>query len=81
VDRETGATVVPTARRSVMRRVTLNPEESASVQKGLGFTGVTQLSVGGITFRTVLLNASNLAPPIMIVSTGLILEEGGNIVG
>jgi len=81
VDRETGATVVPTARRSVMRRVTLNPEENASVQKGLGFTGVTQLSVGGITFRTVLLNASNLAPPIMIVSTGLILEEGGNIVG
>ena len=57
MDRETGATVVPTARRSVMRRVTLNPEENASVQKGLGFTGVTQLSVGGITFRTVLLNA------------------------
>ena len=57
MDRETGATVVPTARRSVMRRVTLNPEESASVQKGQGFTGVTQLSVGGITFRTVLLNA------------------------
>ena len=57
MDRETGATVVPSARRSVMRRVTLNPEENASVQKGLGFTGVTQLSAGGITFRTVLLNA------------------------
>ena len=57
MDRETGATVVPTAPRSVTRRVTLNPEENASVQKGLGFTGVTQLSVGGITFRTVLLNA------------------------
>lgn len=81
MDRETGATVVPTALRSVMTRVTLNPEENASVQRSLGFTGVTQLSGGGITFRIVLLNASNLAPPIMIVSTGLILEEGGNIVG
>ena len=57
MDRETGATVVPTAPRSVMRRVTLNPEENASVQKGPGFTGVTRLSGGGIIFRTVQLNA------------------------
>ena len=57
VDRETGATVVPTALRSVIRRVTLYPEENASVQKGLGFTRVTQLSGGGITFRPMLLNA------------------------
>ena len=57
MDRETGATVVPTAPRSVTRRVTLNHEENASVQRSLWFTGVTQLSGGGITFRTVLLNA------------------------
>ena len=57
VDRETGATVVPIALRSVIRRVTLYPEENASVQKGLGFTRVTQLSGGGITFRPMLLNA------------------------
>lgn len=79
--RETGDIVVLTVLRFVMRKVTLNPEGNVSALNSQGFTRVTQSSGGGITFKTVLLNASNLAPTMTTVSTGLTLEEGGSIVG